>query len=61
VGYLGVFTAVAGMIGMFRNVTGVVAPIAAVNNYLLPIWMIVFGVTLVRYHSANSNGSYQPA
>ncbi len=49
VGYLGVFTALAGMIGMFRNVTGVVDPIAAVNNYLLPIWMIVFGVSLVRH------------
>ena len=52
VGYLGVFTAVAGLIGMFRNVTGVVDPIAAVNNYLLPIWMIVFGASLVRYPSS---------
>ena len=48
-GYLGVFTAVAGLIGMFRNVTTVVAPIAAVNNYLLPLWMIIFGVALVRH------------
>lgn len=48
VGYLGVVTAVAGMIGMFRNVIDVVAPIAAVNNYLLPLWMIIFGVSLVR-------------
>ena len=49
IGYLGVFTAVAGLIGMFRNVTSVVAPIAAVNNYLLPLWMIIFGVALVRH------------
>jgi hypothetical protein len=49
IGYLGVFTAVVGMIGMFRNVTDVVAPVAAVNNYLLPLWMIVFGVSLLRY------------
>ena len=49
IGYLGVFTAVLGMIGMFRNVTDVVAPVAAVNNYLLPLWMIVFGVSLLRY------------
>jgi hypothetical protein len=48
-GYLGVFTAVAGLIGMFRNVTGMVDPIAAVNNYLLPLWMIIFGVALVRH------------
>jgi hypothetical protein len=48
-GYVGVATAVLGMAGMFRNVTSVVSPIAAINNYLLPIWMIIFGVTLLRY------------
>ena len=47
-GYLGVVTATAGLIGMFRNVTDLVAPVAAVNNYLLPLWMIVFGIGLVR-------------
>ena len=47
---------------MFRNVTDVVDPIAAVNNYLLPLWMIIFGVALLRqrrtaaddFHSADS-------
>ena len=34
---------------MFRNVTAAVAPVAAVNNYLLPAWMIVFGVVLARW------------
>jgi hypothetical protein len=48
VGALGILTAVAGFIGMFRNVSTVVAPVAAVNNYLLPLWMIVFGVVLMR-------------
>jgi hypothetical protein len=47
-GYLGLVTAVAGLIGMFRNVTGLVAPVAELNNYLLPLWMIVFGVGLLR-------------
>ena len=47
-GYLGVGTAVAGLIGMFRNATDVVAPIAAVNNYLLPLWMLAFGAGLLR-------------
>jgi uncharacterized protein DUF4386 len=47
-GYLGIATAVAGLIGMFRNVTMVVSPVAEVNNYLLPVWMIVFGVGLLR-------------
>jgi hypothetical protein len=49
VGYIGILTAIAGLIGMFRNVTVLVAPIAAVNNYLLPLWMIIFGVALLRY------------
>ena len=48
IGSLGVLTAVLGMIGMFRNVTDLVAPAAEVNNYLLPLWMIVFGVSLLR-------------
>jgi uncharacterized protein DUF4386 len=48
---LGLLTAAAGLIGMFRNLTPLVAPVAAINNYLLPLWMIVFGVILVRYRS----------
>ena len=55
VGYLGVFTAATGMIGMFRNVTGAVGSVAAVNNYLLPLWMIIFGVALVRYRDGVAN------
>jgi hypothetical protein len=46
--WLGVLTGAAGLIGMFRNVTGAVAMVAEVNNYLLPLWMIVFGVGLLR-------------
>jgi hypothetical protein len=41
---------------MFRNVTDVVAPIAAVNNYLLPLWMIVFGTGLLRFGGRTSGG-----
>lgn len=47
--YIGLVTAVAGLVGMFRNVTSVVDPVAAVNNYLLPLWMVVFGVGLLRF------------
>jgi hypothetical protein len=36
---------------MFRNVTDAVGVVAEVNNYLLPVWMIVFGVGLLRYRS----------
>jgi hypothetical protein len=48
IGWVGVGTAVLGLVGMFRNVTGAVAPIAAVNNYLLPAFMIILGVALAR-------------
>ena len=48
----GLVTGAAGLVGMFRNVTGAVAPIAALNNYLLPIWMIVLGVVFVRWKGA---------
>jgi hypothetical protein len=48
-GWFGILTAVFGLIGMFRNVTSAVAPFAEVNNYLLPAWMIAFGVVLLRY------------
>ena len=55
VGFLGIFTAFAGLIGMFRNVSGVVNPIAAMNNYLLPLWMIIFGVALLRHRGTVPN------
>ena len=49
VAVLGLITAIAGLVGMFRNVSAAVAPVAAVNNYLLPMWMIVFGIVLLRH------------
>ena len=51
IGWLGVATAGAGFIGMFRNVTSAVAPIAALNNYLLPLFMLVLGVALARWQA----------
>lgn len=47
--WLGIATGTAGLVGMFRNVTNAVAVIAELNNYLLPVWMIVFGISLLRY------------
>ncbi len=44
----GLLTGVLGWVGMFRNLTPVVAPVAALNNYLLPLWMIVLGVVMLR-------------
>ena len=45
---IGLVTGVAGLVGMFRNITGAVAPVASINNYLLPIWMIGFGILLLK-------------
>jgi hypothetical protein len=48
----GLITGIAGLVGMFRNITTVVAVVASINNYLLPMWMIVFGVLLLRNSNA---------
>jgi hypothetical protein len=47
-GWWGVTTGVLGFVGMWRNVTPAVNAVAEVNNYLLPAWMIGFGVWLMR-------------
>jgi hypothetical protein len=59
--WLGLATGAAGLIGMFRNVTAAVAPVAEVNNYLLPLWMIVFGAGLLRYRKQASLLVIHPA
>jgi hypothetical protein len=43
----GIATGVLGLIGMWRNVTTAVDVVAAASNYLLPAWMIGFGLWLV--------------
>ena len=53
---VGLTAAGAGFVGMFRNVTVAVAPVAAINNYLLPLWMIVFGVVLFRHRVPEGQG-----
>jgi hypothetical protein len=45
---LGTVTALAGWIGMFRNVTPSVQLAADVTNVLLPLFLIVFGISLFR-------------
>jgi hypothetical protein len=47
-GWSGIATGALGMIGMWRNVTPAVALVADLNNYLLPLWMLVFGAWLIR-------------
>lgn len=48
-GYAGMAVGVIGLIAAFRNVTAAVGPIAEVNNYILPLWLIAMGVILVRW------------
>ena len=49
VGTAGVIAAGAGFIAMWRNITPAVATVAEVNNYVLPLWMIVMGWVMLRY------------
>lgn len=51
---VGLAAAAVGYVGMFRNVSPAVAPVAMVNNYLLPLWMITFGVVLMRHRSPST-------
>jgi hypothetical protein len=53
----GLVTGFAGLFGMFRNVTPAVAPVAAVNNYLLPLWMIALGIILVRWREPSQSAA----
>ena len=55
IGWLGLVTAASGFVGMLRNIIGPVAPIAALNNYLLPVFMIILGVALVRWRTNDTS------
>jgi hypothetical protein len=51
IGYGGLAAGVIGLAGAFRNVTSVVGPIAEINNYVLPLWLLVLGVVLIRWRA----------
>jgi hypothetical protein len=53
----GIIAGVVGWIAMFRNVSSLVAPVAALNNYLLPIWLITLGVVLLRWKNRATDSS----
>jgi hypothetical protein len=44
----GFVAAVVGFVAMVRNVTPLVGTVAEVENYVLPLWMIVQGILLIR-------------
>jgi hypothetical protein len=48
----GASASLLGGLAMLRNVIGWVEPIAALNNVVLPIWMLVLGVALVRHRTS---------
>jgi hypothetical protein len=48
----GLVVGTIGWVAAFRNITSAVTPIAEVNNYLLPLWLIVLGVVLIRWRAS---------
>ena len=48
---LGSAASLLGGLAMLRNATPWVEPIAALNNIVLPIWMLVLGVVLLRHRA----------
>jgi len=42
------------LVGAWRNLIGAVAVVAELNNWLIPIWMIAFGVALIRMNLSRS-------
>jgi hypothetical protein len=57
IGWLGVAAGVLGWIAMWRNVTSLVDPASAVDNNVLPLWMILMGVALWRYGARAGEGA----
>lgn len=47
-GWGSVITGVVGLVAALRNVSPAVSLVAAANNYLLPVWLVVLGVVLYR-------------
>jgi hypothetical protein len=46
----GIAAGVIGWVAMFRNVSSLVAPVASLNNSLLPLWLITLGVVFLRWN-----------
>lgn len=53
----GLLTGLLGWVGMLRNLTTAVVPVAALNNYLLPLWMIALGVILLLGRNTQNRGA----
>jgi hypothetical protein len=44
--FAGIIASALGWIAMLRNMTSLVAPVAALNDIVLPLWMLTLGVVL---------------
>jgi hypothetical protein len=53
----GVAASLLGAVAMLRNVVPAVGPLAALNNAVLPLWMLVLGVALLRHRQPPSAAS----
>ena len=49
---LGIVSGTVGLVALWRNVTPMVSSFAEINNTLLPLWLIVWGVALWRVKPA---------
>ena len=47
--FSGVAASALGWIAMLRNLTPLVVPVAALNNIVLPLWMLTLGLALVAH------------
>ena len=54
-GYGGLAAGWIGVVAAFRNVTPAVGPVADVNNYVLPLWLVALGVVLLRRRAEAPN------
>jgi hypothetical protein len=54
-GYGGVTAGVVGLIAALRYATAAVLSIAALDNYVLPLWLIALGVILLRHPSTTNH------
>lgn len=58
--WLGTAAAVLGWLAMLRNVTPAVHTLAELNNSVLPLWMLVQGVVLLRWRGQDQLASGSP-
>ena len=56
-GYGSTAVGAIGLVAALRNVTSAVSLVADVNNYVLPLWLVVLGVVLIRWcaHESDSD------